>query len=74
MRNPPNVIGLGSRCCSQDYATAAAGHRFQSAASDSQAWSIVHVSVEVSADVVLAADESDATWPNAARCDAAAIT
>ena len=57
-----------------DYATAAAGHKFQSAASDSNAWSVAHVSVEVSADVVLPVDESDATWPDVVDCDAAAIT
>ena len=45
-----------------DYATAAEGHKFQSAASDSNAWSVAHASVEVSSDVVLPVDVSDAVW------------
>jgi hypothetical protein len=48
-----------------DYATAAAGHRFQLAASDSSAWSVAHVSVEVSSDVVLLVDVSDVDWLDA---------
>src|SRR3954452_20236782 len=44
---------------------AASGHKFHSAASDSNAWSVARVSVEVSSDVVLSVDVSDAVWLDA---------
>jgi hypothetical protein len=44
------------------YATAAVGHKSQSVASDSNAWSVAHVSVEVSSDVVFRVDVADAIW------------